>query len=119
MKRTLAWLIFIAALTPGTVGAETSKAIVLPVETEVYAPANLPGYALVNSTCLTCHSVEYSKYQPSTSTRNYWKATVIKMQKTFGAPIPDEQIEAMVDYLVRTYGAEKASVVAPGARLTP
>jgi len=30
------------------------------------------------------------------------------MKKPFGAPFPDEDIAAMVDYLVKTYGAERA-----------
>ena len=81
--------------------ADGIRRIELPAETAVFKPAELPGYALVNATCLTCHSVEYVKYQPSSSPRTYWQATVIKMQKTFGAPIPDAMVEPLVDYLVR------------------
>ena len=45
--------------------------------------------------------------QPPTSARAYWDATVKKMKKPFGAQFPDEDIAAMVDYLVKTYGAER------------
>ena len=65
--------------------------------------------ALAVSLCYTCHSTEYMRYQPTTSPRAYWKATVTKMQKTFGAPIPDDVVEPITDYLVKTYGAERAS----------
>ena len=30
------------------------------------------------------------------------------MKKPFGAQFPDEDVPAMVDYLVKTYGAERA-----------
>ena len=80
--------------------------IVLPAETATYKASELPGYALVQRNCLTCHSAQYVLYQPPSSPRAYWDATVKKMRKPFGAPFPDEDIPAMVDYLVRTYGAE-------------
>ena len=46
------------------------------------------------------------QYQPSSSPRAYWEATVKKMKKPFGAPFSDEDIPAIVDYLVKTYGTE-------------
>ena len=45
-------------------------------------------------------------YQPPTSPRTYWQATVPKMQKTFAAPIPDDAVAPLVDYLVKLYGVE-------------
>ena len=73
----------------------------------MYQPSALPGYELVRRSCLTCHSAQYVSTQPPGSTRTYWDATVKKMKKPFGAQFPDEDIPAMVDYLVKTYGAEK------------
>ena len=64
------------------------------------------GYALVQRDCLICHSAQYVQYQPSSSPRAYWEATVKKMKKPFGAPFSDEDIPAIVDYLVKTYGTE-------------
>lgn len=93
--------------------ADTVRRIELPSETEIFKSSDLPGYALANASCLTCHSVEYVKYQPSSSSRAYWQATVIKMQKTFGTPIPDAQVEPLVDYLVRNYGAQAGNPAAP------
>jgi hypothetical protein len=35
-----------------------------------------------------------------------WDATVHKMMKAFGAPIPEEEAARIVDYLARNYGVE-------------
>jgi hypothetical protein len=80
--------------------------ITLPTETARFKPSDLPGYALVQRDCLVCHSAQYVQYQPSTSPRSYWEATVKKMKSPFGAPFAEEDIPAIVDYLVKTYGAE-------------
>jgi cytochrome c5 len=80
--------------------------ITLPPETARFKPSDLPGYTLVQRDCLVCHSAHYVQYQPSSSPRSYWEATVKKMKTPFGAPFPDEDIPAIVDYLVKTYGAE-------------
>ena len=45
--------------------------------------------------------------QPPTSKRAYWDTTVKRMKKPFGAQFPDDDIAAMVDYLVKTYGDER------------
>ena len=86
--------------------------ITLPPETAAFKPSELPGYALAQRNCMTCHSVHYIQTQPLASPRGYWDATVKKMKKPFGAQFPDEDIPAMVDYLVKTYGAERSSAVA-------
>jgi hypothetical protein len=80
--------------------------ITLPPETASYKPSDLPGYVLVQRDCLVCHSAHYVQYQPSSSPRSYWEATVKKMKSPFGAPFADEDIPAIVDYLVKTYGTE-------------
>lgn len=41
------------------------------------------------------------------------------MKASFGAPFPEEDIPAMVDYLVKTYGAERASETAPARPAAP
>ncbi len=81
--------------------------IALPADTAAYRPSDLPGYQLVLQNCLICHSVHYPQMQPGSSPRGYWEATVKKMKKPFGAQFADEDIPAMVDYLVKTYGAER------------
>jgi hypothetical protein len=57
--------------------------------------------------------------QPPSSPRAWWDATVKKMKKPFGAPFPDEDVAAMVEYLVKTYGAERATTPARGRNVAP
>lgn len=83
--------------------------IQLPPETAVFKPSELPGYTLAQRNCMTCHSVHYIQSQPPASPRDYWEATVKKMRVPFGAKFADEDIPAIVDYLVKTYGAERGS----------
>jgi sulfite dehydrogenase len=87
--------------------------ITLPVEKVRLADSPLPGAALAVTMCSTCHSAEYVLYQPPTSPRTYWKATVVKMQKVFGAPIPDSAVDPITDYLVKLYGVDQPSSPAP------
>ena len=87
----------------------------LPSETSLFKPSELPGYALAQRNCMTCHSVHYIQSQPPASPRAYWEATVKKMKKPFGAQFPDAEIPDMVDYLVKTYGAERATAARPVA----
>ncbi len=69
---------------------------------------------------MTCHSAQYVLTQPPSSPRSYWDATVRKMKKPFGAPFADEDIPAMVDYLTKTYGAERtAYAAAPAVQAAP
>jgi len=94
---------------PGAAAAVRALEIELPPETATYQASPLPGFQLVRQNCLVCHSAQYVQYQPPFSPRVYWEATVIKMKKIFGAPFADEDIPSMVDYLVKTYGAERAT----------
>ena len=106
-----AWLVAL-----GAAGAATALAleIKLPEETARLTESPLPGYTLATTYCYTCHSTDYIRYQPS-MTRAAWKASVTKMQKTFGAVIPDDAIDPIAEYLAKTYGAEKP----PGGAANP
>lgn len=102
--------VLLAALTAWTILASSVAAalnINLPAESAAYKPSTLPGYALAQQHCMTCHSAQYVQTQPPTSPRGYWDATVKKMVKPFGAQIPAQDIPVIVDYLVKTYGAER------------
>jgi hypothetical protein len=93
--------------------------ITLPVETARLRESPLPGYTLALALCQTCHSADYVQTQP-VSSRAWWKSNVTKMQKTFGAPIPEEAVEPLVDYLVKTYGTERSgSLSSAGGASTP
>lgn len=101
MKSTL---ISLGALVLAAATSAVALEIKLPGETAIYKPSSLPGYNLTQQRCLICHSAEYVNFQPPTSTPAYWKATVLKMRKPFGAPLSDEDVEMITDYLVKTYG---------------
>lgn len=75
--------------------------IQLPPETGAFKQDK--GAEIANGQCLICHSVEYVVIQPPMP-RAFWKSSVQKMQQKFGAPIPNDQVEALVDYLTKNYG---------------
>jgi len=76
--------------------------IKLPAETGVFKAG--PGVEIANGQCLICHSVEYVATQPRLP-RTFWAASVKKMREKYGAAIPDEQVETLLDYLTSHYGA--------------
>ena len=88
-----------ALLATGRLDAAEFK-IELPPETQAFKPG--PGSDLANGQCLICHSVEYVVTQPPFP-RTFWTAEVKKMREKYGAPLPEEQTEAVADYLARNY----------------
>ncbi len=75
----------------------------LPKETAAYKPG--PGVELAKNQCLICHSAEYVSTQPRLP-RAFWEANVAKMRDKYGALVPKDQVPALVEYLVKTYGKE-------------
>ena len=112
MRLSISLLWSLAVLAVSAAPAVQALDINLPPETAVFKPSKLPGYELVQRNCMLCHSVHYIQSQPPQSTRAYWDATVKKMSKPFGAPFPESEVPAMVDYLVKTYGAERSAATA-------
>ena len=92
------------ALACGTAHA-APRTIQLPNETAQYKPGR--GSEIANAQCMSCHSADYVKYQPPSTPRATWEAEIKKMQHTFGAPIPDDQVAALAEYLARNYGNEQ------------
>lgn len=111
-RTAIASLAALVAMSATTVAMALE--IKLPQETASYKASSLPGYNLTLQNCMTCHSAQYAATQPSSSSRAYWEATVKKMKKPFGAPLKDEDMPAIVDYLVKNYGAEQTEGAAPG-----
>ena len=83
------------------------KVIQLPVDSVQFKPSPLPGYAKAQAQCVACHSAEYMLYQPATAPRGYWENMVKRMKVVFKAPVNDEDMPLIVDYLVKTYGNEQ------------
>ena len=64
-----------------------------------------PNSDAINNNCLTCHSADMVLNQPPLQ-RQVWQAEVDKMRKTYKAPIAEEDVKPIVDYLARTKGAD-------------
>lgn len=86
----------------------STKSLRLPPDGVQLEASDLPGYAKARAVCATCHSAEYMRYQPPTAPRTYWDTMVKRMKNVFNAPIDDADMPDIVDYLVKTYGAERA-----------
>jgi len=84
-----------------------AKTIELPADTIQWRPSPLPGYQLALQKCTTCHSAHYAEYQPPNTGVGYWNAQVLRMKNVFKAPITDEEVPVLVDYLNQTYGANR------------
>ena len=54
--------------------------------------------------CSACHSLDYIQMNSPFPDRKLWEAEVNKMVSAFGAPIPKDDIQAIVDYLAKNYG---------------
>jgi sulfite dehydrogenase (cytochrome) subunit B len=79
--------------------------IELPPDTATLKPG--AGADLANQQCMICHSVDYITTQPRDKPLAFWKAEVEKMKKVYGAPIQDDQIDPIAQYLAETYGTGK------------
>jgi len=86
----------------------------LPPETGSFKPA--PGAELANGQCLVCHSVEYVTSQPPFP-RAFWAASVKKMREKFGAAVPADQVDPLVNYLATTYGTDTNATSASAATM--
>ena len=74
-----------------------------PVTAVELAPGD--GLQDIRIYCNTCHSPGYITMQPSLSAAT-WEAEVNKMNKTFGAAIPEENTQKIILYLQAHYSAE-------------
>ena len=61
-----------------------------------------PNVKVVNQNCLACHSADMVLDQPLLP-RAAWAAEVAKMRATYKAPLKDEDIPLIVDYLAATH----------------
>lgn len=67
-----------------------------------------PNQILARTYCLMCHSSEYVYNQPP-MTAAQWKDIVQKMRKDFGAPVPADEVDPLVTYLVSQNGKPGAT----------
>ena len=72
-------------------------------------PVNLkkaPGLEQVEANCGACHSLDYIQMNSPFLASAAWDAEITKMIKVFGAPISDDDVRAIADYLKTNYGAD-------------
>jgi sulfite dehydrogenase (cytochrome) subunit B len=96
------WVMLAVGLVTAGAALASSLKIELPGETATLKPG--AGSEATNGQCLTCHSAEYITTQPRDKPLAFWRAEVEKMKKVYGAPVPDDQIGTIADYLARSYG---------------
>lgn len=99
-------LVLIISLTLLAIGA-SARAGENPIPLK-----DAPGKDVVQTNCATCHSLDYIPMNSPFLDRAGWEATVNKMIKVMGAPIPADQLPQIVDYLVLNYGKQQGA--APG-----
>jgi mono/diheme cytochrome c family protein len=85
---------------PMTVSA-APVTITLPEPQQSFRPG--PGADLAGQYCVICHSSDYISMQPPMG-RDKWLATVNKMRKVFGCPLPESDAEKVAAYLDSAYG---------------
>ncbi len=95
----------LAASGPALAGEKDgARSIQLPVMK--FDLADGPDRDKVQGYCGVCHGAEYIPMQPKMS-KAQWTGTVTKMIKAFGAPIPQEDADKIVNYLATAYGTGK------------
>jgi hypothetical protein len=103
-KTGMAARALLAAIGILAAGAACALEIKLPSETATLRQSTMAGAANA-SQCLMCHSADYMSSQPPMG-HGFWEAEVNKMIKTYGAPIPPDQVPALAEYLNSVYGAD-------------
>lgn len=86
------------------VGASPQWAIVrveFPASDEPFPPGI--GSDIASSQCLICHSAGMVLTQPPLK-KDEWRAEIVKMRTAYGAPIPDDQVEGLSEYLKNING---------------
>jgi mono/diheme cytochrome c family protein len=56
------------------------------------------GADIANSQCLICHSSGMVLTQPPLK-KDEWRAEIMKMRSAYGAPIPEDQVDGLSEYL--------------------
>jgi cytochrome c5 len=63
------------------------------------------GSDIASSQCEICHSAGMVLTQPPLK-KNEWRAEIVKMRTAYGAPIPEDQVDALAEYLKSINGRD-------------
>jgi mono/diheme cytochrome c family protein len=75
----------------------------LPASDKSFPPGI--GADVASSQCLNCHSAGMVLTQPPLK-KDEWRAEIMKMRSTYGAPIPEDQVEGLAEYLKNINGRQ-------------
>jgi mono/diheme cytochrome c family protein len=75
----------------------------LPGADEPFPPGM--GADIAISQCLICHSAGMVLTQPPLK-KDEWRAEIMKMRSAYGAPIPDDQVDGLSEYLKNINGRQ-------------
>ncbi len=98
---------FRASCTLALTGALFSP-FALAAEADIKLKA-APGVEVVQRNCMVCHSADYIPMNSPFGDRKAWETEVNKMINAFGAQVPKEDVEVILQYLVQNYGAAPAA----------
>jgi mono/diheme cytochrome c family protein len=97
---------------------KSEKSITLPDDNAMATLKSAPGVETATANCAICHSTDYIVRQPGSDAK-HWEAEVKKMVTVFGAPISDEDVKTIVNYLSSAYGPQATTkAIPPGASQT-
>ena len=120
LKNMTTTFVIAASLLISFQGIAAPKSIALPEETAKFKESVHPGYLIAQQKCSICHSADYINLQPPGMNLKQWTAEVTKMKHAYGAPITDDDIKIIGEYLATTYGSEQlAAITPPVATTTP
>jgi len=77
--------------------------VALPENDEPFPPGI--GADLAGSQCLICHSAGMVLTQPPLK-KDEWRAEIMKMRSAYGAPIPEDQVDGLSEYLNKISGRQ-------------
>ena len=88
----------LAAIT--TAGAGETVSIALPPESIALKAGS--GMDQTQTACRMCHSLDYITTQPGGGAAQ-WQGVVAKMMKVYGAPISEQDVKLIEEYLATHY----------------
>ena len=75
----------------------------LPPGEESFPPG--VGSDIASSQCQACHSAGMILTQPPLK-KDEWRAEIMKMRTAYGAPVPEDQVDALAEYLKNINGRD-------------
>lgn len=99
-ERVTRWLLAVSICAgPALASAADETSIVL---------AEGEGRGRVQAMCSMCHSLDYIVINSRFQDRTAWERTVRKMVNVMGAPLTDEDVTVIANYLAAHYGVSSA-----------